>query len=86
MQIRTGINIRDYINEKKNELLLGRLTSREFMKFFGENMQKINTLFTYSECAMMEFETKLRVLNEEFMLTYDHSPIEIGRASCRERV
>ncbi|MBQ6370120.1 MAG: GTP pyrophosphokinase family protein [Firmicutes bacterium] len=76
MQIRTGINIRDYINEKKNELLLGRLTTREFMKFFGENMQKIDTLFTYSECAMMEVETKLRVLNEEFMLTYDHSPIE----------
>lgn len=69
-------NIRDYINEKKNEILLGRLTSDDFQKFFKENTQTVQTLFTYSECAMMEVETKFRVLNEEFMLVYDHSPIE----------
>ena len=76
MQNRGGFNIRDYINEKKNEILLGRLTSEDFREFFEENAQPVQALFTYSECAMMEVETKLRVLNEEFMLTYDHSPIE----------
>lgn len=76
MNNRSGIDIRDYINEKKNEILLGRLTSKNFMRFFRENTQQMQTLFTYSECAMMEVETKFRVLNEEFMLTYDHSPIE----------
>ena len=69
-------SIRDYINEKKNEILLGRLTSDDFQQFFKENTQPVQTLFTYSECAMMEVETKFRVLNEEFMLVYDHSPIE----------
>ncbi len=76
MQNTGGLNIRDYINEKKNEILLGRLTSKDFREFFEQNAQTVQTLFTYSECAMMEVETKLRVLNEEFMLTYDHSPIE----------
>lgn len=76
MSNRNGQNIRDLINEKKNELLLGRLTSSDFMRFFRENTQPIQSLFTYSECAMMEVETKFRVLNEEFMLNYDHSPIE----------
>lgn len=36
----------------------------------------MKSLFTYSECAMMQIETKFRVLNEEFKLTHDHSPIE----------
>ncbi len=73
---RNGLNIRDYINEKKNELLLGRLTTKDFIRFFRENSDPIQSLFTYSECAMMEVETKFRVLNEEFLLIYDHSPIE----------
>lgn len=76
MPNRSALSIREYINEKKNEILLGRLTSKDFMKFFKENTQQMQALFTYSECAMMEVETKFRVLNEEFMLTYDHSPIE----------
>ena len=76
MQNAGGFNIRDYINEKKNEILLGRLTSEDFREFFEENAKPVQALFTYSECAMMEVETKLRVLSEEFMLTYDHSPIE----------
>ena len=73
---RNGLNIRDYINEKKNELLLGRLTTKDFIRFFRENSDPIQSPFTYSECAMMEVETKFRVLNEEFLLIYDHSPIE----------
>ncbi len=80
---RTGLNIRDYINEKKNELLLGRLTNKDFMTFFRENSRSLQGLFTYSECAMMEIETKFRVLNEEFMLKYDHSPIETIKARVK---
>lgn len=76
MPDRNRQSIRDYINEKKNELILGRLTSGDFMRFFKENMHQMQALFTYSECAMMEVETKFRVMNEEFMLNYDHSPIE----------
>ena len=76
MHFTGGTSIRDYINEKKNEILLGRLTTNDFQDFFRENSQPIQSLFTYSECAMLEVETKFRVLNEEFTLAYDHSPIE----------
>ena len=33
-------------------------------------------LRAYYKCAMMEVETKFRVLNEELSLEYDHNPIE----------
>lgn len=33
-------------------------------------------LMSYYSCAVMEIETKLRVLNEEFSLEYDKNPIE----------
>ena len=33
-------------------------------------------LITYYRCAMMEVETKFRVLSEEFSLQYDRNPIE----------
>ncbi len=71
-----GTSIREYINEKKREIVLGRLANRDFQSFFTENSQPLQTLFTYSECAMLEVETKFRVLNEQFTLAYDHSPIE----------
>ena len=41
-----------------------REKSREFLK-----------LMSYYKCAMMEIETKLNVLKEEFALSYDRNPI-----------
>lgn len=41
----------------------------------SERMIKFNTLMAYYRCAMMEVETKLNVLNEEFSLHYDRNPI-----------
>lgn len=38
-------------------------------------VQKFNKLMAYYRCAMMEIETKLNVLNEEFSLQYDRNPI-----------
>lgn len=39
------------------------------------NMEKFRKLMAYYRCAMMEIETKLNVLNEEFSLQYDRNPI-----------
>lgn len=41
----------------------------------SERMMAFNTLMAYYRCAMMEIETKLNVLNEEFSLRYDRNPI-----------
>lgn len=70
------MNIRDYIDQKKKELLIERLTSNKFKDFFEENAKPLQTLFTYYECALMEVETKFKVLNQEFSLSREYSPIE----------
>ena len=41
----------------------------------SERMIRFNALMAYYRCAMMEIETKLNVLNEEFSLRYDRNPI-----------
>ena len=38
-------------------------------------MHEYGKLMAYYRCAMMEIETKLNVLNEEFSLQYDRNPI-----------
>lgn len=70
------MNIRDYIIQKKKEILVGRLTSDRFHKFFEENENQIQTMLTYYECAIMQIETKFKVLNQEFSLSREYSPIE----------
>ena len=38
-------------------------------------LENFNRVTSYYRCAMMEVETKLNVLNEEFSLQYDRTPI-----------
>ncbi|MDD6191076.1 MAG: GTP pyrophosphokinase family protein [Firmicutes bacterium] len=69
-------NIQEYISEKTREILVGRLSSEKFRGFLKENTRKVETMFTYYHCALMEVETKFKVLNEELSLSRDHTPIE----------
>ncbi len=43
---------------------------------FWENSKKVKQLMTYYNCAMLEIETKFRVLNQQFSLEQDYNPIE----------
>ena len=40
-----------------------------------ETAMEFQRLMAYYRCAMMEIETKFKVLNEEFSLQYDRNPI-----------
>ena len=40
-----------------------------------EKIGQYDELMAYYKCAMMEIETKFRVMNEEFSLQYDRNPI-----------
>ena len=52
-------------------------TQREMLKNkLHEATQPYKELMTCYKCAMMEVETKFRVLNEELSLEYDRNPIE----------
>ena len=50
--------------------------SQEMIRQFWENSQKVKQLMTYYNCAMLEIETKFRVLNQQFSLEQDYNPIE----------
>ena len=48
----------------------------EFLDLIQENTKPLDTLMAYYRCAIMEVETKFKVLNEQFSLEYDRNPIE----------
>lgn len=41
-----------------------------------ENTEKLRSLMSYYQCAILEVETKFRVLNEQFSLRHERNPIE----------
>ena len=49
--------------------------TNSFEPIFEEKEGQYDELMAYYKCAMMEVETKFRVLNEEFSLQYDRNPI-----------
>lgn len=64
------------IKERNHEIFKEKVLSDEFMELMKKNTQPMNTLFSYYRCAIMEVETKFKVLNEQFSLEYDRNPIE----------
>ncbi len=49
--------------------------SEDVLDWSRSYMERFMKLMAYYRCAMMEIETKLNVLNEEFSLRYDRNPI-----------
>lgn len=47
-----------------------------FLEAIKSQIEPVEELFTYYRCAIMEVETKFKVLNEQFSLRYDNNPIE----------
>lgn len=63
---------------KKNESIQHQLElalGEDALRHGKEYIQRFTKLMAYYRCAMMEIETKLNVLNEEFSLRYDRNPI-----------
>ena len=50
--------------------------SDEMMTAFKTAIEPSRLLMTYYTCAIMEIETKFKVLNRQFSLEQDHNPIE----------
>ena len=58
-------------------MLKGRdITETGFLDMIEEEAEPIKQFFTYYKCAIMEVETKFRVLNEQFSLSGETNPIE----------
>lgn len=57
------------------QLLHGNVTLEEFLYAFQSPVDYIERVFADYRCAMMEIETKFRVLDEQFKLLRDGNPI-----------
>ena len=68
--------VSEHMEAALDEIVRNSLMSDEFLGFIQENTKPMDTLMAYYRCALMEVETKFRVLNEQFSLEYDRNPIE----------
>lgn len=64
------------IKEQIRDRFFKELIDDNIIDLFQRNMMPINELMAYYRCAIMEVETKFKVLNEQFSLQYDRNPIE----------
>ena len=69
-------NLESKLEKRKEEFVRNKLLSDEFIEFVQKNKKPFDTLMSYYQCAIMEVETKFKVLSEEYSLEYDRNPIE----------
>ena len=67
-----GSNLKNEVGEQ----LLQQFMDAGFVDMVRKNSMPWRELMAYYRCAMMEVETKFKVLNEQFSLLYDRNPIE----------
>ncbi len=78
--------------DQRNLENLWALSDEETSEWLEEKAKEVMSLMTYYRCAVMEIETKLKVLNEEFSLKQDRNPINSVKtriksfASIREKM
>lgn len=69
-------SIENQLSHLDNNFMKDNLLSDDMFDLVSANMLPLKTLMAYYQCAIMEVETKFRVLNEQFSLQYDRNPIE----------
>lgn len=69
-------NFESKLEKRKEDFVRNNLLSDEFIEFVQKNKKPFDTLMSYYQCAIMEVETKFKVLSEEYSLEYDRNPIE----------
>ena len=72
----SSMKIEKYFEQAKEQFIRDSLLSDEFLDMMQENIEPIESRMAYYRCAIMEVETKFKVLNEQFSLQYDRNPIE----------
>ena len=70
------MNIKNDLIHNIMELTDTEMSETEFLRSVENNMVPMQQFFTYYKCAIMEIETKFRVLNEQFSINGESNPIE----------
>ncbi len=70
------MGLEKFVEQAGQQFVRDNLMSDEFLEFIQQNRLPYDTMIAYYRCAIMEIETKFKVLNEQFSLQYDRNPIE----------
>ncbi len=70
--------------KKENKDRFETLLSNGIIEWSKNRMEGFRTLMAYYRCAIMEIETKLNVLNEQFSLQYDREPISVIKTRLKK--
>ena len=65
----------EWSNKEEKSIKKLLATTTEAADLLEKMAEEMSTLMVYYRCAIMEVETKLKVLNEEFSLKHDRNPI-----------
>ena len=68
--------MRSPIGDRLRERVFRELSTKEIHDLLQREQKPYKELMAYYQCALMEVETKFRVLNEQFSLAHDRNPIE----------
>lgn len=64
------------VMQHRENFIRENLLSDDFLDFMKRNQIPFETLISYYRCAIMEIETKFKILDEQYSLRYDRNPIE----------
>ena len=70
------MGVEEFLKQEEERFIRDNLMTDEMFDFIRTNTLPFNQLMAYYRCAIMEVETKFKVLNEQFSLQYDRNPIE----------
>ena len=72
--------LEEILKQEQERFIKENLLSDEMIELLKENIMPFNTLMAYYRCAIMEVETKFKVLNEEFSLSMTEILLRVSRA------
>ncbi len=67
--------LREKIEDARKYSMIHDLSRDEVEMLIETESKEFRTLMAYYKCALMEIETKFKVLNEEFSIDYERNPI-----------
>ena len=70
------MNRNDLLVSIRDTLIKDNLLTDEFIDFMNDNTKPVQELMAHYRCAIMEIETKFKVLDQQYSLEYDRNPIE----------
>ncbi len=70
---------------KDSRLMDNFLTNEKILDRISRHLEPIEQMNAYYRCAIMEIETKFRVLSEQFSLKYDRNPIETIKSRLKSQ-